>query len=642
MGNLRDESKLRNMQPTDVVLGADKDGCLVNFPPDNFSGSIPITIDTETGDGEELFTEPEVNSFLFKKIKSEDESIEFTTDTDGNIDASVNFPTPPTVDYPVTGAENVKTDDNAVGIYKQLSVKKIQLKSLVSEDIIISEDGDDIRFSLAGGGSVSNDWYLDVNFQRPTNWGQSQNPKESITYLSSMAMINPAIYTNGQVVKVPSGTLNDPFKTYEEYLLKRIYGAGGSGTGTPSKHNPKYPTKTLQILSNISTSSDLEVINTIFYIKNFSTVTYTGVRQYAFDYRTIFDALTISGNLQIAVDNTIKGEGTITSANNFGLIYSKTDSTKTSNGTFCTLFLQPEGKGLYFVEGNNTVAYAPLTKNGGGDLKYGNNTVLGANQPPVTPLIVIEGTNYNSWNTFLTGTSLFLQTNTQIGVRYFNDGKITSSLYTLIYQVGNNKIGYETRLDNTSTGVNQQIVDFYETTTNGKVYYKPYSTYCMFRGEDTSVFRIENLSTFPNGFMHSGMDSIISLSGSARFDQISEIKDVRGAPALNFIKAVGNTTIQSFNTASIDSKYFNFVKGDGTNTIELVFKHSQIDSKNISQDVALLNITTLGTLSTIKRNPIITMNEYLDEAQAKSLGGLVTGMIFKTSVTHEIVNVTNP
>ena len=169
MGNLRDESKLRNMQPTDVVLGADKDGCLVNFPPDNFSGSIPISIDTETGDGEELFTEPEVNNFLFKKIKSEDESIEFTTDTDGNIDASVNFPTPPTVDYPVTGAENVKTDGNAVGIYKQLSAKKIQLKSLVSEDIIISEDGDDIRFSLAGGGSSSNDWYLDANFTRPLN-----------------------------------------------------------------------------------------------------------------------------------------------------------------------------------------------------------------------------------------------------------------------------------------------------------------------------------------------------------------------------------------------------------------------------------------------------------------------------------------
>ena len=196
MGNLRDESKLRNMQPTDVVLGADKDGCLVNFPPDNFSGSIPISIDTETGEGEELFTEPEVNSFLFKKIKSEDESIEFTTDTDGNIDASVNFPTPPTVDYPVTGAENVNTDDNAVGIYKQLSVKKIQLKSLVSEDIIISEDGDDIRFSLAGGGSSSNDWYLDANFQRPTNWVADETISGT---------------------PIPKGNLNDPFKTYEEY-----------------------------------------------------------------------------------------------------------------------------------------------------------------------------------------------------------------------------------------------------------------------------------------------------------------------------------------------------------------------------------------------------------------------------------------
>ena len=36
MGNLRDANKLRQMKPTDVVLGADEQGCLVNFPHDNF------------------------------------------------------------------------------------------------------------------------------------------------------------------------------------------------------------------------------------------------------------------------------------------------------------------------------------------------------------------------------------------------------------------------------------------------------------------------------------------------------------------------------------------------------------------------------------------------------------------------------
>lgn len=37
MGNLRDESKLRNMKPTDVILGADEDGCLVNINMPNTS-----------------------------------------------------------------------------------------------------------------------------------------------------------------------------------------------------------------------------------------------------------------------------------------------------------------------------------------------------------------------------------------------------------------------------------------------------------------------------------------------------------------------------------------------------------------------------------------------------------------------------
>ena len=591
MGNLRDESKLRNMQPTDVVLGADEDGCLVNFPPDNFSGSIPISIDTETGEGEELFTEPEVNSFLFKKIKSEDESIEFTTDTDGNIDASVNFPTPPTIDYPVNDAENVKTDNSAVGIYKQLSAKKIQLKSLVSEDIIISEVGDDIKFSLAGGGSVSNDWYLDANFVRPLNWSTIQNPKEQIS---------------GQ--PVANGTLNDPFKTYEEYLLKRIYGVGGSGTGTPSKFNPKYPSKTLQILSNISTASDIEVINTNLYLRNSITLTYTGTRDYAIDYSTIFNSLTGGGNLPLTINNTISGEGSITSLNKFGLIYHKSDATKTSNGNSCLLNINPEGKGLFFIEGNDSLSYTNLTNQSGNPLKNGGIIVGGVNQAPTIPLISIEGNNNGYWNTIVTGTKIFIQTNTQIGIRCFNSGRITSSAERFAYQVGNEKIGYQTRLDNTSTGTNAQIVDFFEDVSNGngKVYYKPYDNYVMFRVEDDSAIRAENLVTEPNGFANAGANSIVSISGTAIFNNVSTMNDVGGAPALNFIKISGSTTSQSFNNSNIASRYFNFIQGDTSNTATVSFKNSQIEPRNIQTDVLVLNIDTAGTYSAIKNIPINT------------------------------------
>lgn len=627
MGNLRDEDKLRNMQPTDVVLGADEDGCLVNFPPDNFSGSIPITIDTETGDGEELFTEPNVNDFLFKKLKSKDNSADVTTDTDGNIDVSVNFPQfpdIPTIDYPVNGAENVKTDNSAVGIYKQLSLKKIQLKSLVSEDIIISEVGDDIKFSLPGGGSVSNDWYLDANFVRPLNWNTIQNPKEQIS---------------GQ--PVANGTLNDPFKTYEEYLLKRIYGVGGSGTGTPSKFNPKYPSKTLQILSNISTASDIEVINTNLYLRNSITLTYTGKRDYAIDYSTIFTSLTGSGNLPLTINNTISGEGYITSLNKFGLIYHKSDATKTSNENSCLLNINPEGKGLYFIEGNNSVSYTNLTNQSGNPLKYGGLTVQGANQAPTIPLISIEGNNNGSWSAIVTGTKMFIRTNTQIGIRCFNNGKITSSAERFAYQVGNAKIGYQTRLDNTSTGLNAQIVNFFEDINNGngKVYYKPYDTYVMFKGEDDSYIRIENLETEQNGFPNAGANSITSLSGTATFDNVSTIKDVGGAPALNFIKINGSTTSQSFNNSNIGSRYFNFIEGDGSNTALVSFKNSQIEPENIQTGVLVLNINTGGTWSSIKSIPINTgIVNFADNAEAVA-AGYITGMSYFNTTENAVSRV---
>ena len=298
--------------------------------------------------------------------------------------------------------------------------------------------------------------------------------------------------------------------------------------------------------------------------------------------------------------------------------------------------IEPEGKGIYFIEGNNNVAYVPLTKNGGGDLKYGIKTVQGVNQAPTIPLIVIEGTNFNFWNTLLTGTSIFIQTNTQIGIRCFNDGKITSSLEKLLYQVGNDRIGYETRIDDTATGVNLQIVNFYEDAINGKVYYKAHDSYCMFRGEDTSLFRVENMGTFANGFNSAGMNSIISLSGSAKFEVVSTTSDVGGAPALNFLKSSGSTTAQSFNNSDINSKYFNFIKGDGTNTVEVNFKKSEINPANIQTDVATLIVDTKGTWSSIKSIPINTgIANFVDNASAVS-AGYIKGMSYFNTTENAI------
>lgn len=556
----------------------------------------------------------------FRTLKSSEsitvsEGIDEVTSVVNETWLAEQFPTIPSVDYPVIESEDIGT---GTSLRKDVTAKKIGIRTLTSDDFIIAEQlNGSVKISSPGGGSTSSDWFLDANFVRPANWNTAKNPKEQIS---------------GQ--PVANGTLNDPFKTYEEYLLKRIYGSGGTGTGTPSKFNPKYPTKTLQILSSLSTASDLEVVNTTLYLRNFITLTYTGIRNYALDYSTIFDALTGAGNLPFTINNTIKGEGIITSVNNFGLVYHKSNSTKTANGNFCLLNIEAEGRGLFFVEGNSVITYTPLTKNGGGDLKYGQTTVQGINQSPTIPLIVVEGTNSGYWNAIITGTKFFIQTNTQIGIRYFNEGKITSSADKVTYQVGNNRIGYETRLDATTpVGVNLDIVNFYENPSNGngKIYYKPYDSYVMFRGEDTGTMRIENLTTEANGFSNAGINSIISLSGTASFENVSMTNDVGGAPALNFLKVQGSTTKQNFNNANINSKYFNFVKGDTSNTINLVFENSKISPENIQQDVSLLNIYTKGTLSTIKSKPIISIDDIYADATLASAAGLIKGTLFKTS-----------
>lgn len=628
MGNLRDEDKLRNMQPTDVVLGADEDGCLVNFPPDNFSGSIPISIDTETGDGEELFTEPSVNDFLFKKLKSNDESVDVTTDVDGNINLGVTFPTPPTVDYPVIESEDL---GNGVSLRASLNSKKIPISTLKSDNFIITKEEDgSVKINSVGGGSVSNDWYLDANFVRPLNWNTPQNPKEQIS---------------GQ--PVANGTLNDPFKTYEEYLLKRIYGVGGSGTGTASKFNPKYPVKTLQILSDITIENtpNMEVVNTTLYLRNFITITYkesvsTPV-DYPLDYANIFDSLTSGGNLPFAVTNTIKGEGTITRDKGFGLIRHKTNSAKTANGNFCLFNIEAEGKGLYFIEGENTSIYTALTNASDNPLKYGGTTVLGTNTAPSTPLISIEGTNNGYWSSFVMGTKIYVKTKTQIGIRCYNNGRVTSSAERFVYQVDNLRVGYITRLTSASSGTDLDIVNYYENAdnSNGKVYYKAHETYSVFRAEDTSKIRIENIATEENGFDNTGANSVISLTGTAIFENPSSANDLGGSFALNFIKTQGSATTISFNNALLGSKYFNFIKGDGTNSQSIDFVNSRINPRNISTDLTSLSVQTNGSWSSVKKIPINTgIVGFVDNAAAVS-AGYITGMSYFNTTENAISRV---
>lgn len=654
MGNLRDENKLRNMQPDDVVLGADKDGCLVNFPPDNFSGSIPISIDTETGDGEELFTEPEVNSFLFKKLKSKDGSTDVTTDVDGNIDLSVNFPPfpeIPTIDYPVI--ESVDLGDGT-SLRNPLDNKRIPISTLKSDDLIITKQPDgSVKINTAGGGSNSGDWFIDPNFQRPLNWNTPQNPKEQITYLSSMTMIDPTVYTNGQIVPVPTGKLNDPFKTYEEYLLKRIYGAGTGITGPYSKVNPAYSGATLQILNPIHTASDIEVVNTTYHLKNGSHITYEGTREYAIDNAELFDNMPlVGGKISFPSWCSIRGEGSIRRTTGFGLVRHKTSVAKTDSTKGFMLELIGEGNGLYFIEGENNSLYHVITKEDGvTQLTNGNSPCMGTTQAPVTPLISIEGTNSGYWSAGVSGTKIFINIKTQIGIHCFNEGCISSGVDNFMFQVNNQRIGYQKRLygdgvNNIMPGITseeQEIVNHYYSAnnTNGHVFYLPHPDFCVFKGDNISTglytFRFEKISTESNGFNNAAADSIIKLKNSQFINQTS-YKDMGGGCALNLLKVEGVNDIIISNGTLFPS-YFNMVKGvTGSENVIVSFVNSSVYPKNIKRNLASLVMYTGGTISSIKNIPVMgDLPEYTDNTAA--LVDLIKGSLYKNSTTKAVTQV---
>lgn len=561
-----------------------------------------------------------------------------TKQQDGSVNSEIDF-------------FNRGTDD-AISLYQFLPGAKSHAISKIKSTTLVSflDEFGNLNINTPGGGSSSSDWYIDPYFQRPSNWNTIQNPKEKITYLATMSMIDPTVYTNGQVVPVPSGSLNDPFKTYEEYLLKRIYGAGTGVAGPYSKVNPAYASITLQIINPVHTASDIEVVNTVIHLKNGSPLVYEGDRDYAIDYADLFDNMPIvGGKIKFGMVSMIRGEGSITRKNGFGLVRHKTSEAKTNPQKQHLMQLIGEGNGLYFIEGENASIYHVITKEDGvTQLTNGNSPCLGTTQAPVHPLISVEGVNSGFWSGGFNGTKVFINIKTQIGIHCFNDGCLSSSTDSLMFQVNNQRIGYQKRLYGTGnimpgiTAEEQQIVNhFYNPNNgNGHVYYLPHPDFCVFKGEsgpNKQCFRIENISTEPNGFNNAGADSIIQLNNS-QFNNPSSYKDMGGGGALNFIKITGQNNDVTLVNAIASPSYFNMVKGDGTNSLIFNFVNSSIYPKNIKKDLVGLTVSTFGTLSSINGSAIMgSLPEYADNAAA--LADLLPGMLYKDTITKEVKQV---
>lgn len=584
MGNLRDERKLRNMQPTDVVLGADEDGCLVNFPPDNFSGSIPITIDTETGVGEELFTEPEVNSFLFKKIKSEDESIEITTDTDGNINASVNFPTFPTIDYPVTESEDV---GDGISLRRNLVSKKIGVRTLKSDSFIITEEGDgSVKINAAGGGSNSSDYYLDVNFTRPSNWTEKAESIDGI--------------------KTAQGTLNDPFKTFEEYLRRCIGETGGSNVnGLYSRVNPKNPNKTLQILSDLTTDKELE-INTSRIIFNKINLVYNGSQTYGADTERLWTAMPkTSGILNREIYFEIGGEGTMTNLYHFGCINHKTSSAGTTSTVRSYFVYSPTGEGITFFESPESATYTGLTNADGSPFLHSGVQVMGSTQSPTTPILKFDGRNNIFWGASIIGSKITIRTNTQTAIECVNEGSLICSADTFRYLVNANYIGYEKKLYTGLSGITSDETEL--LVGRSGLFFRPYSSRKIFSVKGAGNMTIERISTINDSRVQLGVDAIFHTEGGSVINSVEKFSELSGGSAISFVSSIGAGNSISFKNVSQISYINYFVRGDNTNSVNIKFENSQVNNiDKISKTVSALNVNTAGTWSSIKSIPINT------------------------------------
>lgn len=616
MSNLRDDSKLRPMKPTDVVLGADEQGCLVNFPPDNFSGSIPISIDTETGDGEELFTEPSVNDFLFKKLKSKDGSADVITDTDGNIDVSVNFPPfpdIPAIDYPVTESEDV---GSGVSLRRDVSVKKIGVRTLNSNDFIITTGTDgSININSAGGGSNTNDWYLDINYTRPANW----TPDETI-----------------DGIQLPKGTLNDPFKTFDEYL-KKVIGSdtGSNANGAFSRINPRH-TKTLQVLSDFETDKVLEVNNNAIYLRNGSTATYTGAEEYAYNTERLWDAMPkTSGILNRGIYCEIKGEGGIVNKFHAGAVCHKTSESGTTTQIKCLLSIIATGSGLSFIENENSATYTALTlADNATPFMHDGAQVKGSTQTPTTPILKFKGKNANYWGAAITGTKIFIQSNIQSFISVSESGSVSINNDELSYLVSASHIGYEKKL---YTGLSGMTADETEILGSKDLFFKPNSLRNVLSSDGGSLIEISDITTYIDQRYQVAVNSIFKLSGASGITCRSSFKELGGGCAVSFIEAQGNGNSIKLNGTSQTSNNTYFVMGNGANTVNVSFINSSNNVVEITKkNVATLNINTMGTWSSIKSIPVNTgFVGYADNAAAVS-AGYIAGMAYYNTTESAI------
>ena len=328
------------------------------------------------------------------------------------------------------------------------------------------------------------------------------------------------------------------------------------------------------------------------------------------------------------------------------MIYSKGEVTKTSETLSYGLSFSPTGLGINIVEADNpfpdTNPNVRLTRADGTTLlSNGNYPVFGRVQKPNTPLIVVDGSTFQFWGTLVTGTKLFIVAKTQPHIKFINGGNLSSSSEQIMYQVHNGVIGYERKMIENAPGNTPEENAFLAGRKNGSevgFYYKPFEDYIVFDIED-GHFRVENLSTEPNGFGFAGANAVVSVGTNSIFDNVVSWADTGGGGALKLIKTTGVPQYIKITGLDLGSSTDIFVEGDGVNPSNIIMSNVKINNvRKITQDVPTLELYTEGTLCSIQGRSIISMVNYANNAAALA-DGLIKDMLYRNSATGEITQV---
>lgn len=562
------------------------------------------------GEGAPVYIGEEDNIHKFRELTSSDSSVAITIDEDNQINLTVEKTE---VDYPVIDGQ---TSGTGIPIYKGLTGKKIDIASLYSDDFIITEFENGVKINSPGGGSNSEYWYLDATFSRPVNWG-------------SRAELIDGLPT-------AKGTLNDPFKTYEEFLRRCVGETGGSNANGPySRVNPKQGAY-LRILSDLVTDKILEINNCGLDIMNNKTIIYTGSEEYAINVERLWDAMPKTGGvIDRPINFTISGEGSVVNKFHAGILNHKTSVASTVLGKKCMSYIIARGQGLNFIEQTDSANYTPLTKGDGiTPVTHGGIQILGSTKVPTTPLLRIKGANNGDWGAVILGTKFNIQTNIQSHIEV-DAGSLTSSADEVMYMTNATHIGYETKLYTGKPGMTANETEL--LNGRGGIFFKPYTGRNVFSSKNGSQIRLERISTLPDQKIEIGANSIFHIENGSTLSCLSKFEELGGGSAVSYINSIGNGNAVDIYNASQSSYTNYFAKGDGVNNINVTLVSSQVNPVDIiKKDTPLLNLNTSGTFSTLKARPINTqIIQYPDNATAV-LAGLIPGMLYHNTTEDKI------